>query len=232
MTISRSHPRFRRRKAMSGVPVLQPQLSVQFTAFYTYSPKGESEVSERSRQLCARVKNGGAQCLRSYIAAVHREVADGKRFEGFFGNNTILVPVPRCDPAERNSPWIARRLASGLLQTGLGAEVWDGLRRVNAVRRSSVAWMWERPTVEQHFQSFAVIPLATPPSRILLVDDVITKGRTLMAATLRLREAFPTATINAFALIRTMGLILNVPRLFDPCQGEIRWNGKDVYRDP
>jgi Na+/citrate or Na+/malate symporter len=45
------------------------------------------------------------------------------------------------------------------------------------------------------------------PERILLVDDVITKGRTLIAAATRVHEAFPQAPICAFALLRTMGLV-------------------------
>src|SRR5262249_15340508 len=115
---------------------------------------------------------------------------------------------------------------------GLGEEVWTGLRRVRAVERSSSAWMWQRPTVQQHYRSFAVIPSPRHPSDIVLVDDVITKGRTLIAAAMRLREAFPAATIRAFALVRTMGLIADVERLFDPCEGAIRWDGQDAYREP
>jgi hypothetical protein len=92
--------------------------------------------------------------------------------------------------------------------------------------------MWERPTVQQHYRSFAVIPSARAPTQIVLVDDVITKGRTLVAAAMRLHEAFPEAEIRAFALVRTMGLILDVVRLFDPCEGVVRWNGDDAHRDP
>jgi hypoxanthine phosphoribosyltransferase len=100
------------------------------------------------------------------------------------------------------------------------------------VGRSSSAWMWERPTVQQHYQSFAVRPTAKAAKNILLVDDVITKGRTLAAAAMRMQEAFPKADVRAFALIRTMGFVLDVPRLFEPCQGVIHWNGEDAYRAP
>jgi adenine/guanine phosphoribosyltransferase-like PRPP-binding protein len=92
--------------------------------------------------------------------------------------------------------------------------------------------MWERPTVQQHYQSFAVIPSSKPAKKIVLVDDVITKGRTLAAAAMRVQDAFPDAEVRAFALVRTMGFVLDVPRLFDPCQGEVRWNGEDAYRTP
>jgi predicted amidophosphoribosyltransferase len=159
-------------------------------------------------------------------------VVQGRRFLDFFKEHTRLVPIPEYRPSGHNSYWAARRLAVALQQTGLAEEVWTGLRRISPVEKSSAAWMWERPTVQQHYQSFAVIPPSKPPTSILLVDDVITKGRTLAAAALRLQGAFPAAEIRAFALVRTMGFILDVPRLLDPCQGEIQWNGEDAYRTP
>jgi hypoxanthine phosphoribosyltransferase len=77
-----------------------------------------------------------------------------------------------------------------------------------------------------------VTPSTRAATTILLIDDVITKGRTLAAAAIRLQEAFPKADIRAFALIRTMGFVLDIPRLLEPCQGVIHWNGEDAYRAP
>jgi len=64
------------------------------------------------------------------------------------------------------------------------------------------------------------------------VDDVITKGRTLLAAAIRVREAFPGAQVRAFALVRTMGLVPDIGRLLAPCKGVISWVGNDAHRDP
>jgi predicted amidophosphoribosyltransferase len=231
MTINRSR-RLRSSRATADVPGLPREYRLQFAACYAYSPKGKSEVSERSRQLCARVKNGSAKWLKSYVASIHQEVTLRRQFCGIFNENTLLVPIPTSPASMQTSFWVARRLALALHEVGLAEDVWTGLRRVSSVERSSLAWMWERPTVQQHYRSFAVIPSPRPPSDIVLVDDVITKGRTLVAAAMRVHEAFPKADIRAFALVRTMGLILDVERLFDPCEGVIRWNGRDAYRDP
>ena len=231
MTINRSH-RLRGSHPTADAVVLPREYRLQFTACYAYSPKGDSEISERSRQLCARVKDGSTKWLKSYVASIHQEVTRKRRFCGFFNEHTLLVPIPNNPSPSRTSFWVARRLALSLQEAGLAEDVWTGLRRVSSVERSSSAWMWERPTVQQHYRSFAVIPSPRPPTEIVLVDDVITKGRTLVAAAMRLHEAFPKATIRAFALVRTMGLILDVERLFDPCEGVIRWNGNDAYRDP
>jgi predicted amidophosphoribosyltransferase len=222
------------RKSNSAFPVvaLPREYRLEFASCYAYSPKGQSEVSERSRQLCGRVKKGGANWLRSYVACLRQEVASQRRFCGFFNEHTLLVPVPNSPASTRLSYWVARRLALALKEAGLAEEVWTGLRRVTSVERSASAWMWQRPTVQQHYSSFAVIASPRPPTDIVLVDDVITKGRTLLAAGLKLHEAFPTAAIRAFALVRTMGFILDIERVFDPCEGVIRWNGEDAYREP
>src|SRR5262249_35102261 len=134
------------------------EYQLRYGACYAYSPKGDSDVSQRSRLLCARVKNGSPKWLKSYVARLYQEIARQQRFTDFFKQHTLLVPIPQCLSPARATPWVARRLSFTLLEAGLGEEVWTGLRRVNSVDRSSTAWMWHRPTVQQHYQSFAVIP--------------------------------------------------------------------------
>ncbi|GAA5484005.1 hypothetical protein Hsar01_03243 [Haloferula sargassicola] len=70
------------------------------------------------------------------------------------------------------------------------------------------------------------------PKDILLVDDVVTKGTTLIACAAILSEAFPHATIRAFAMVRTMGRIPDVEAIVDPCTGVISFDGYDVDRVP
>jgi hypothetical protein len=64
------------------------------------------------------------------------------------------------------------------------------------------------------------------------VDDVITKGRTLLAAAARINEALPGAQVRAFALLRTLGMISDLHRLLEPCRGQVRWMGGDARRIP
>jgi phosphoribosylpyrophosphate synthetase len=68
------------------------------------------------------------------------------------------------------------------------------------------------------------------PRRVVLMDDIITRGRTLLAAAARVREALPDTQIRAFALLRTMGLISDLSQLLEPCRGEIRWMRGDAHR--
>jgi predicted amidophosphoribosyltransferase len=121
---------------------------------------------------------------------------------------------------------------------GLAAEVWPLLRRRRAVRKSAFATAGERPSVLEHYASFAVerTPLDPAPSaaglRLTLVDDVVTRGRTLLAAAVRLREAFPAADVRAFALLRTLRRDEVLYRVLDPCEGEVRWVSGDARRSP
>jgi adenine/guanine phosphoribosyltransferase-like PRPP-binding protein len=67
-----------------------------------------------------------------------------------------------------------------------------------------------------------------------LVDDFITKGRTLFAAACLVQEAYPQAVVRAFALVRTIGLITDVEKLVEPCEGVVSYDDSisDVARKP
>jgi predicted amidophosphoribosyltransferase len=189
-------------------------------------------VCERSRLLRALLKAGDATFMRKYAVRVRQQAKDSPLLAGFFDATDVLVPVPGSAPYIAGGLWAAEHLAVALVNEGLGAAAWTGLRRVRAVRKSATAAPGERPTVNLHYESFVIERPTTPPERIVLIDDVVTKGRTLLAAASRVHEAFPCAQIRAFALVRTQGLISGVQQLLDPCKGEIRWRAGDAHRSP
>jgi hypothetical protein len=189
-------------------------------------------VAEGSRTLCRRVKAADPTWLPRYAGSVVALVRRGRQFHGLFAPEVLLVPVPGSTSASA-AHGAAGQLAAALTAIGIGHGVWVGLERRSPVRRSAAAPAGERPTVREHYESFGLsrVPREVP-SRIVLVDDVITKGRTLFAAALRLRDALPHADIRAFALIRTCGLVSRVDRLLAPCEGVVRWTGADTLREP
>jgi predicted amidophosphoribosyltransferase len=199
-----------------------------------YSPCGSGEISERSRLLRGRLKAGDARFILKYAARVRQQVQECSLLTGFFDMDDLLIPIPGSAPRRTGEVSVTGRLAAALLREGLGRCAWDGVQRVQAVRKSSTAAGGERPTVAKHYESFSIERSGIPAAceRMVLIDDVITKGRTLLAAATRLQEAFPFACIRAFALLRTMGLAPGVTQLLEPCVGEIRWKAGDAHRNP
>jgi predicted amidophosphoribosyltransferase len=217
----------------------QPALrNVAFCSCYIYSPRGNTYVSAASRQLCARLKLGDAAWLPSYAGVVRELTTRHAAFAELFTADAVLVPVPGSDPSATRV-WAAERLAVALHGVLLGKSVWIGVRRRFPVRKSATALNVDRPTTQQHYESLSVPSLpgraavaCIAPQRIVLIDDVITKGRTILAAATRLHEAFPHADIRAFALVRTMGFLTDVSRFLEPCEGFVRWGGGDARREP
>jgi len=68
--------------------------------------------------------------------------------------------------------------------------------------------------------------------RVLVVDDVITKGSTALAAASRIAEISPEADVRVFALVRTKGLQPDVDRILDPTTGVVRLVADEGDRQP
>ncbi len=225
MILQQSHvtPRFPEHARLPSLP---------FASCYVYSPRGTGLVSECSRLVCERVKRSDPVWLPRYAGSVLELAERHGQFRGVFAGAPVLVPIPGSEPSD-GGPWAAAHLAVALSELGLARASWLALRRQFAVRKSSRAPAGRRPTVQEHYQSFLVgARVLETPEKIILIDDVITKGRTLFAAAARLQAALPHAEIRGFALIRTLGLLQRLDRLIAPCEGVVYWAGGDARREP
>jgi hypothetical protein len=208
-----------------------PLSNVTFASCYIYSPRAHGWLAEASRQLCDRVKSSDPLWLPRYAGFVYRTSLWDRQLAALFSPDAVLVPVPG-SACSGEGPWVASRLALALSEVGFALPIWMGLRRRYAVTKSATAPSAGRPTVYQHYDSFAAEAPAKTVHRIVLIDDVITKGRTLLAAAARLRSELPSADIRGFALIRTSGFVHQIKRLEDSCHGVVRWAGGDARREP
>lgn len=209
-----------------SVPMTVPR-SIRYASCYVYSPQGVSEVCERSRLLCALLKAGDDYIIDKSVERIQQQVAERPQWAGCFPTAALLIPVPACVP--RNRANAAARLAEAMVRHGLGADSWCGLTRAHAVHKSATAL--HRPTVAMHYESLSVGALSRAPDCVILIDDVVTKGRTLLAAAARLQAAFPMTRIHAFAALRTMGRVAEIARLLEPWRGCICWRYGDARRD-
>jgi hypothetical protein len=202
-----------------------------FASCYVYSPTGKGSICARSRLLRALLKDGDARFMIQYAVRVHEQARLRNRLGGFFLAGDVLVPVPRSAP-KTGGTWVAAELAQALVQQGLGTMTWSGLRRIHAVRKSATCAPGARPSVASHYDSFRMESPAFHHASVVLIDDVVTRGRTLLAAASRVREALPGAEIRAFALLRTLGRVACVRTVLQPCRGEIKWARGDALRNP
>jgi predicted amidophosphoribosyltransferase len=208
--------------------------SLDFASCYVYAPCGACAVSARSRSLCAMIKALEPPLVPVYARRVMRQAHLMPVLAEFFRAIDVLIPIPASEPSGPNRDYLPDRLAAAFVAEGLASSAWKGLRRVRAVAKSATAAPGRRPTVLAHYESLSVVPGANLPddARLLLIDDVVTKGRTLLAAAMRLHEAFPQARISAFALLRTLGFKDRLEGLLEPCVGRIGWRAGDAHRNP
>ena len=169
-----------------------------------YQPQGRGggDRGKKSQDYCYAVKRGDRASIAKIAAHIarHRN-KDG--IDGVLGNDAVLVPMPRSAPFTRDALWPARMVAEALVRESLGAFVLPLLERAVAVQRSSTAAPGKRPRAVAHLRSFQVLPPVDPPNRIVIVDDVVTSGATMLAAISAVFDAIPGLPPLGFALFRT-----------------------------
>jgi hypothetical protein len=205
---------------------------VRFGAFFAYSPYGTSEVSKNSRTVRDAIKYVQPDGLRQLFDRLQRDFAGGG-LDTILGPDVTLVPVPRSAPLVKGALWPALGLAERLVARGLGREAVPLVVRAKPVPKSAFAGAGPRPTPQQHLDSLAIEPLLVHPGRIAVVDDVVTKGATLLAVASLIAASFPEVEVTAFAMLRTLGLQPDVDAIVAPVVGTIRLTpGGQTWRSP
>jgi len=216
-----------------------PISKIEFGSLLSYSPRGNSDTQCLSRSMMRALKNDEYLEFRSYQILMSDYIADGLKrditklpFADYFKVNPILVPTPNSSLNKSGTLWVPQRLASALVRKGLGKKVVECLSRVTPLPKSATSFAVNRPKAADHYDSIGVKKILFEPDEILLVDDVVTRGATLLGAANKLADAFPNARIRAFTAMRTISNPQDFVKINDPCIGTITLVGDDTFRDP
>ncbi len=201
---------------------------IDFGSFLTYSPYGRTDIEKRSRTARTNLKRdehiniGSEQPLMSdYLADLIKKKLDTLPFASFFNENSVLIPAPSSSLLQPNSLWVPERLANVLVKAGLGKDVKSCLQRAEAVAKSSKVSSENRPKVIDHYNSMVVQKILDESKEILVIDDIVTRGSTLLGAVNRLVDTFPNARIRGFAFMRTITNSNEFKKIVKPCTGKI-----------
>src|SRR2546427_9466178 len=209
---------------------------VEFGSLLAYSPHGNSVKEEESKAAMRNLKNDNALSsgilTSEYVARAIKKDLGKFPFANYFNPNTILIPTPKSSLLKKDMLWVPQRITKALINNGLGKTSEECLERVIALPRSSKSTPANRPKPLQHYESMSVKELLFDPEEIVLVDDVVTRGATILGAVNKLTEVFPNARIRAFVVMRTMSNPEEFSEIVDPCVGTIRLSGENARRNP
>jgi len=89
-----------------------------------------------------------------------------------------------------------------LRRAGIGADIEPAIERVLAVSKVSNPASRGRPSPEDHYQALRAQPFVPSAGSVLLVDDVVARGSTLLACAAQLLERVPHLELRALAIAR------------------------------
>ncbi len=208
---------------------------IEYGSLLAYSPYGKSEDAWLSQTVTNQIKNDAVlpsqMSMSESIANQISRNLDTLPFADLFQMNPVLVPTPRSSLTMPGSLWVPQRLADALVNRGLGMATVPCLSRVIPVTKSAGSEHADRPTAEIHRDSMGVTTMVNPPSEILLIDDVVTRGATVLGAANKLAEAFPDARIRAFIAMCTRTRARDFVRINDPRKGEIYHTVNGTFRE-
>jgi predicted amidophosphoribosyltransferase len=211
---------------------------LEFCSLLAYTPHWNNKRALHSKNVMQALKRdqfvGEPPILMSeWIARTVKQKMAELPFASFFQPNTILVPAPKSSLMQPNTLWVPERIATALVAAGLGKQVATWLIRTKAVSKAALSSPIERPTAEQHYESITVQGALFKPGEIVLIDDVITRGATLLGCANRLTDAFPQCRTRAFVAMRTITNPTEFESVYSPCIGMIDlYDTGDTFRRP
>ena len=219
----------------------QPLSELICGTFLIYpSPRDTSEVAKNLRANILKVKTdgflpSGERIIEYTVKRLVEEIPDTVLEELFV--NAILVPVPTSKkhlPSDKGPQlWTPDLICDALLEQGLGAEKCRCIFRKDTIRSSKrCSTAEERPTPQEHVDTMmGVSPsLVTPDAPVLLVDDVATRGSTMLGAGAHVAAMLVDREIRGFAVAGTANSLIGNP--VQPTLHRIIANENGCWRRP
>lgn len=214
---------------------------LDYGSLLSYTPRGDSNKIQHARDFMLALKNeafvedpqtGNLILMSDWIAKTIRRNITTLPFATFFRPNTILVPTPKSSLMRPDTLWVPERIASALTKIGFGNKVISCLTRNKSVPKAASSLAKDRPKAIDHYKTMRVTGILSKPEEIVIIDDIVTRGATLLGAANLLADAFPETPIRAFAAMRTISNPNEFNGLYDPCTGTItlQKNGETLRR--
>ena len=123
-------------------------------------------------------------------------------------------------------------LAQALKALGLVGDMLALVTRTRALPTAAYSRPGDRSKAYDHYDSIQVAKVLIAPSAILLVDDVITRGATLLGIGARVLEAYSEIPVLGFAAMRAISSPAEFVSLVDPRRGQVALRGEQTLRIP
>ncbi len=219
------------------MPSLPSELAfVSLLSYVPVVPQSAPEEMKKAKDVMWQLKKGkkypSGTTVCQLIAQRVYERRSSPIFKDFFGPEVVAVPVPSSSMKKPGSLWIPLELATELKTVGLVGEVEELALRTAPLPKSATSSPKERPKAIEHHGSIGVIPKLLGSRPILLVDDVVTRGATMLGVAARLLETYPDSPVFGFAAMRAISEPADFTGLVSPVKGWITLKGDQTRRRP
>lgn len=181
-------------------------MSLPVFSLFPYSKKGDPEAIDMAKKIVASIKACRIGFMDTYLVKYLSEENRGQ-LSSFINSAATLVPVPKSAPLVEKALWPSKEICEFLIRNGFGKSYSPIIRRQTAVQKAAFQHSSEdRPSVKAHFDSIILDsdPLFNAAvQEIILVDDVVTQGRTAYACYQKVAAQFPGIPVKLFALVRS-----------------------------